>query len=29
MKQQHDDTALYRELRGAFEMSPAQKQRVE
>lgn len=29
MKQQHDDTALYRELRGAFEMSPAQKRRVE
>ena len=30
MKQQkHDDTALYRELRGAFEMSPGQKKRVE
>ena len=28
-QQQHDDTALYRELRGAFEMSPAQKRRVE
>lgn len=28
-QQQHDDTALYRELRGAFRMSPEQKLRVE